>query len=273
MSVTGQWLELADGVFARRYQELDLTVGLVCGTDRALVIDTRGDAVQGAELAAAVRGITALPLAVAITHAHFDHCFGTSAFVTPTTPIYAHWGCRATVENTAEMQRAEWSGYYRTLGEPAVAEALDNAEIVSPNTEVASPLDIELGDRRVTLRHPGRGHTDHDLAIHVPDARVVFAGDLVEHGAPPDFGDAFPLAWPSAVEALLVLDATTMVPGHGDPMSRDEVSAQHRELTRIAELCRSVATGALDTEAAMAASPYPEDTTRTALRRAVPHPC
>ncbi|WP_028938597.1 MBL fold metallo-hydrolase [Pseudonocardia spinosispora] len=264
--MTGQWLELADGVFARRYQELDLTVGLVCGTDRALVIDTRGDAVQGAELAAAVRELTSLPLAVAITHAHFDHCFGTSAFVSPTTPIYAYQGCRDTLRATAEAQRAEWSEYYRARGEPAVAEALGTAEIVSPDTEVTAPLGVELGGRRVTLLHPGLGHTDHDLAVHVPDARVVFAGDLVEHGAPPDFGDALPLEWPAAVEALLALDVTTLVPGHGDPMSRAEASEQHRELTAIAELYRSVATGDLDVEAAVAASPYPEDTTRTALR-------
>ncbi|MET0188720.1 MAG: MBL fold metallo-hydrolase, partial [Pseudonocardia sediminis] len=76
----GRWVGLADGVLARRHDELDLTTGLVLGTDRALVIDTRGDSRQGAELAAAVRAVTGLPVTVVLTHAHFDHCFGTAAF-------------------------------------------------------------------------------------------------------------------------------------------------------------------------------------------------
>lgn len=268
--MTGRWCELAEGVYARRYAELDLTVGLVLGTDRALVIDTRGDAVQGAELAAAVRELTGLPLGVVITHAHFDHCFGTSAFLGPTdgaSPIYAHPGCRPALEATADAQRAEWSGYYRARGEVAVARALESAEIVPPDTKVATTRQVELGNRTVTLLHPGPGHTSHDLTVHVPDARVLFAGDLVEQGAPPDFGDADPLGWPRAVTTLLALGARTIVPGHGDPMSQAEVSTQCRELTTIADLCHAVTAGTLTAEAAVGASPYPADTTRTALAR------
>jgi len=57
----GRWVEVGDGVLARRYGELDLTVGLVVGDGACLVVDTRGDAVQGTELAAAVRSVTAAP--------------------------------------------------------------------------------------------------------------------------------------------------------------------------------------------------------------------
>jgi hypothetical protein len=38
------------------------------------------------------------------------------------------------------------------------------------------------------LRALGRGHTD--LVVRVPDAGVVFAGDLVAQGAPPALEDA-----------------------------------------------------------------------------------
>ena len=58
---------------------------------RLVFLDTRGDTAQGAELATAVRAVTALPAVVALTHAHFDHCFGTAAF--PGAPVYAQAGC------------------------------------------------------------------------------------------------------------------------------------------------------------------------------------
>ncbi|GAA0939763.1 hypothetical protein [Virgisporangium aurantiacum] len=56
----GRWIEAADGVLVRRYQELDLSVGLVVGGESCLVVDTGGDAGQGAE-PAAVREVTPLP--------------------------------------------------------------------------------------------------------------------------------------------------------------------------------------------------------------------
>ncbi|MCW2717936.1 hypothetical protein [Pseudonocardia sp.] len=40
------------------------------------------------------------------------------------------------------------------------------------------------------LRALGRGHTDRDLVVRVPDAGLVFAGDLVEQGAPPALEEA-----------------------------------------------------------------------------------
>ena len=81
--MAGGWIELADGVLARRYAELDLSVGLVIGDGGCLVVDTRSDPDQGAELRAAVREVTRKPCSVVLTHAHFDHCLGTAAFCRP----------------------------------------------------------------------------------------------------------------------------------------------------------------------------------------------
>jgi glyoxylase-like metal-dependent hydrolase (beta-lactamase superfamily II) len=228
----GGWVEVGDGVLARRHAELDLTTGLVLGADRALVVDTRGDARQGAELAAAVRAVTALPLAVVVTHAHFDHCFGTAAFL-PCT-VFAHPRCRAVLAATAAAQRTEWSAYYRDRGDAGTAEALAATEPPLPDHPVDPVLDLDLGGRIVTLRHLGRGHTDHDLVVHVPDAAVVFAGDLVEEGAPPDLGDAVLGEWPGTLDALLTLRSEIVVPGHGDPVDRAFVAVQRAELAEIA---------------------------------------
>jgi glyoxylase-like metal-dependent hydrolase (beta-lactamase superfamily II) len=251
----GRWIEVGDGLFARRYAELDLTVGLVLGGERALVIDTRGDERQGVEWAGAVRGLTALPVEVAITHAHFDHCFGTAAFLP--CPVHAHPACRSALATTADTQRTEWAAWYRTRGDHATAAALAATSPPLPDRPVDTTTSIDLGGRVVSLWHPGRGHTDHDLIVHVPGADVVFAGDLVEQGAPPDFADAFPPEWPSTLTALLGLRPGTVVPGHGDPVDTAFVAAQRDALREIAALHASVARGEIDVAAAERRSPYP----------------
>jgi len=248
----GQWVELGDGVFARRHAELDLTVGLVMGGERALVVDTRGDERQGAELAAAVRSVTRLPLAVAITHAHFDHCFGSAAFLP--APVHAHPRCRAAMVATAVRQRETWTDRYRALGDDATAAALAGTDPPLPD---APPGPVELGGRTVDLLDLGAGHTDHDLVIHVPDAGVVFAGDLVEQGAPPDLTDAVVAAWPGTLSALLALDPRLVVPGHGDPVDTTFVAEQRDRLGDVADLHAAVLRGELDPSEADRRSPYP----------------
>ena len=233
----GRWVDIGDGILARRYGELDLTVGLVLGGERALVVDTRGDATQGAELAAAVREVTALPLVVAITHAHFDHCFGTAALAP--VAVYAHPRCTAAIRSTAAAQRERWSAWYRARGGPgdeAVAAALAATDPPLPDRE--APAEVDLGGRSAALCHLGAGHTDHDLVVHADG--VVFAGDLVEQGAPPDLEDAVLGAtlgaWPATLDRLLALGPRTVVPGHGDPVDATFVAAQRAELAELAAL-------------------------------------
>ena len=54
---------------------------------------------------------------------------------------------------------------------------------------------LDLGGRQLALRYLGRGHTDNDIVAVVPDAGVLFAGDLLENAPAPGFGDSFPIAW------------------------------------------------------------------------------
>ncbi|WP_158880589.1 MBL fold metallo-hydrolase [Amycolatopsis anabasis] len=263
------WQEVADGVWVRRYAELDLTVGLVVGEQRCLVIDTRGDAVQGAELAAAVRELTPLPWAVAITHAHFDHAFGTSAF--GPCEVWAQEGCRATLVAEGAASRAAWARRYRDEGKPEIADAIAATELVFPQRLVAREAELSLGGRRVRLAHFGPGHTGHDLVVHVPDVAVVFAGDLLERG-PEDtyteesFGrDTVLESWPAALDGIRALRPRVVVPGHGDPAGPGFLDRQRRVLGELAALRAGVAAGELSPQEALARSPLPEPVTRSAL--------
>lgn len=250
-----RWLELGDGVFARRYAELDLSVGLVVGGERCLVIDTRSDPSQGAELVAAVREVTPLPWTVVITHDHFDHCLGTSAFLPAS--VWAHPRCRDSLAAGGQRQFDEARTWYAQEGLPEPPRV----DPVVPDRTVTARTSIPLGGRMLEVRHPGPGHTDHDLVVWVPDAGVLFAGDLVEQGAPPDFTDAVPSAWPAALDALLELSPEVVVPGHGAVVDAGFVAAQRDELAVVARLC----TAGLSEAEAEARSPYDERTTRLAL--------
>ncbi|WP_440067191.1 MBL fold metallo-hydrolase [Streptosporangium sp. OZ121] len=271
----GRWVEVADRVLVRRYAELDLSVGLVMGDGGCLVIDTRGDERQGAELLAEVRRITRDPWTVAITHSHFDHSFGTRPFLD--CPVWAHEGCRADLVENGGRARDEWARYYRDLGRPDIAGDIARTEIVPPDHLVTDRIRLVVGGRPVVLAHLGRGHSGNDMVVHVPDAGVIFAGDLVENGAPPAYEDAYPLEWPATVAGLLdLLDGTpspgpggaVVVPGHGDPAGRAFVVAQHAEISALARLCELVSAGLLSPADAVRRSPYPEETTRIALGRA-----
>ncbi len=232
-----EWRELGAGVFVRRHEDLDLNCGLVVGTERALVVDTGGTSKRGEELAAAVREITALEPVVVNTHAHFDHCFGNAAF--RDSQIYAHVGAADSLRATGEHQRQQVMNHLNTVGRADEATDLESSEIVLPFYLIERDVTLDLGGRSATLVCGGRAHTDHDITVAVPEADVVFWGDLVEQGADPSMEDAFPLEWASTLQELRrhpdVQAAGVAVPGHGDVVDSVYVDAQAEQLGHLSQ--------------------------------------
>jgi glyoxylase-like metal-dependent hydrolase (beta-lactamase superfamily II) len=214
-------IELAAGVYAIRHEELDLTTGLILGEDRCLVIDTAGD--QGAALARQIREITPLPWQVVYTHAHFDHYYGTSAFMP--CDVWAHKDFRFDAD-----EQAKWVNKYREDGKPEIAEAIQDTGLVAPTNTFDKRAELDLGGRTVVLHHFGPAHSFSDTVVQAQD--VVFAGDLIEHPEfiEESFGDGDVTQWPAALEALLALDPRVVVPGHGSPVDKDFVAAQRKIL-------------------------------------------
>jgi glyoxylase-like metal-dependent hydrolase (beta-lactamase superfamily II) len=256
--MTAGWREIGDRVFVRRHRELDLNCGLVVGAGACLVIDTRAHLGEGRALAESVRAVTPHPWTVVNTHAHHDHCFGNAAF--RPADIWAHRACAAELTDTAEHQRAMVVHDLLATGDPA-AELVATAPIDVPDHLVDDAATLDIGGRTVWLRYLGRGHTGGDLVVAVDD--VLFAGDLVEEGAPPAMEDAYPLEWPTTVTALLALVLGPVVPGHGDVVDEAFVAAQRDELAELARLL----TGAHG----LSRGPFDEATRRMAAAR-VPGP-
>jgi glyoxylase-like metal-dependent hydrolase (beta-lactamase superfamily II) len=229
--VAAGWREVGDRVFVRRHRDLDLNCGLVVGDGGCLVVDTRSHLAQGLALAEAVRTVTPLPWTVVNTHAHYDHCFGNAAF--RPADIWGARTCARTLSVTGDLQRAQVVAELLAVGESAEADLVAAAPVDPPDSLVDDSAVLDVGGRAVTLTHLGRGHTDGDLVVAVDD--VLFAGDLVEEGAPPAMEDAFPLEWPATLTAVLGLVRGPVVPGHGDVVDAAFVAGQRDELAALAD--------------------------------------
>jgi glyoxylase-like metal-dependent hydrolase (beta-lactamase superfamily II) len=107
--------------------------------------------------------------------------------------------------------------------------------------------------------------------VRVPDADVVLAGDLVENGAVPYFGDGFPLDWPTTADGLLALvgERTVVVPGHGDHAGRAFVEASLDGFRAVADAARRVHAGEATLEEAATLVPWPAERVVEPINRAV----
>jgi glyoxylase-like metal-dependent hydrolase (beta-lactamase superfamily II) len=259
------WTEVGDRVFVRRYAFYDQNIGVVLGDGAVLLVDTRISHRQAAEIQADLRELTPLPVGVVVnTHGHSDHAFGNHPF--RPAPIWGHERCVTMIETTGERQR---QGLIASL--PELAHELYEVEFDPPDRTFAdaATVEIEPGGRSVELRYLGRGHTDNDIVVLVPDAAVVFAGDLLEADATPNFGDAFPLDWPATVERLVELATGAVVPGHGTVGDQAFAVRQLGEFREIEALARLVDGGLLGIDAAVLRTPYPSDQAMEPLTRAL----
>jgi len=259
------WTEVGDRVFVRRYAFYDQNIGVVLGDEAALLIDTRISHRQAAEIQTDLRELTALPVGVVVnTHGHSDHAFGNHPF--RPAAIWGHERCVTMIEQTGERQR---QGLIAAV--PELASELYEVEFDPPDrtfTETAT-VEVESGGRTVELRYLGRGHTDNDIVVLVPDADVLFAGDLLEADATPYFGDGYPLDWPATVERLVDLATGAVVPGHGTVGDQAFAVRQLGEFREIEALARMVDAGLLGIDVAVTRTPYPADAAMEPLTRAL----
>ena len=263
MRVAKDWLEVGDRVFTRRYAFYDQQIGVVLSDGEALVVDTRTTPSQARELVADIRRLTPHPVRIVVdTHWHSDHAFGNHTF--RPAEIWGHDRCRARLLETGAVQLADLRANV-----PHLADDLAELVIDPPERTFSDSAEVDVGGRRVELRYLGRGHTDADIVILVPDAGVLFAGDLLENDAVAYFGDGYPLDWPATAERLLALVSGPVVPGHGSIGDRAFVERQVAELTAVAAAARRLHAAEIGREEALASIPYPAAAAVEPLDRAL----
>jgi 2-keto-4-pentenoate hydratase/2-oxohepta-3-ene-1,7-dioic acid hydratase in catechol pathway/glyoxylase-like metal-dependent hydrolase (beta-lactamase superfamily II) len=217
--------------------------GLVAGEGASLLVDTLFDLALTREMLAAMRHITsAAPITDAlITHSNGDHTHGNQLLDDSVRIIAA----RGTAEEIAHGMAPEMLAMAQTANLGPVATPytrdrfghFDFSGITVRNADQTfdRELTIEVGGRRIELLNLGPAHTAADSVVHVPDAGVLFGGDLLFIGCTPIVW-AGPIAnWVAACDAMIGLDAPTVVPGHGPVTDPDGIRAVRGYLVHVAE--------------------------------------
>ncbi|MCG7609059.1 MBL fold metallo-hydrolase [Mycolicibacterium sp. (ex Dasyatis americana)] len=207
------WEDLGAGVWRTRLPFLDVTVGLVCGSAQALLVDSGTTLIEAHGIESDVAALSGQRIGhIVLTHNHFDHILGSSWFKD------AEIHCAPEVAETMAAGRAH-------LRADAIDHGADVDEVDRAIAAMTVPThrlptgEIDLGGRTVSICRPGPGHTRHDLIVTVPNERtVVFCGDLVEQSGDPVIDEDSDLeAWPATLDAVLRAGAQdgVFVPGHG----------------------------------------------------------
>ncbi|MEV0032497.1 MBL fold metallo-hydrolase [Nocardia sp. NPDC050793] len=233
----GNVQEIADDLVVIGDQRVPLVpnIGLVGGREAVLVIDT-GIGRSNAEtvLKFATEYARGRKLYLTTTHFHPEHAFGAQVFADAATYV--------TNRAQADDLKNRGAGYlqmFRGLGE-TVARRLEDVEVAESDLAYDTTIhDLDLGGRIVRLEAAGQAHTMGDQLVRVPDADVLFTGDLAESGQfaifpwfPPHDTDVSGLRWLALMQRLAADPAQTVVPGHGD-IGGPELLADVRDYLRM----------------------------------------
>jgi len=228
--------QIGPGLYAYT-AEGDPNSGVVVGDDAVMVIDAQATPAMANDVIARVAQITDKPIKyVLLTHYHAVRVLGASAF--KGAEILASDATRGLIaERGREDMESEIARFPRLFRS---AETISG--LTWPTTTFPDQVSVWLGRREVRVMHIGRGHTAGDVIAIVPDAGVVFSGDLVEYRSACYGGDAHFTDWLATLDHLAELQAAALVPGRGAALTTPELVKDGIEMTGdfIATLYNSV---------------------------------
>jgi glyoxylase-like metal-dependent hydrolase (beta-lactamase superfamily II) len=184
--------------------------GFVIGDDGVLVVDSFFDPDAARALVAEIRRLTPRPIRYVVnTHYHIDHTGGDQVLRDAGAVIIAHRNVRGWVR----------TNNFNLFGGRITPELKARIEALPlPDLVTDKDLVVWLGARRVVVRTM-LGHTGGDLTVFVPDAKVLFCGDLLWRKVPPNLIDGSVREWTATdADFAHMPDAARIhyVPGHGD---------------------------------------------------------
>jgi quinoprotein relay system zinc metallohydrolase 2 len=209
--------QIADGVFAfagvpammndKNEGEI-CNVSFIIGDEAVAVIDSGGSAAEGRELLAAIREKTDKPIRYLInTHMHPDHIFGNAAFGGTGAIVTGHHNLPRALASRGDYYLAS---YRDAMG----ADLMADIRIVPPTRLITDEEDLDLGNRKLTLKAWKPAHTDNDLSVFDQQSQIFFTGDLCFIKHLPTM-DGSLLGWIAQLETLKSIKAKFAVPGHG----------------------------------------------------------
>jgi len=198
--------------------------GFIVGSTGVLVVDTFVDVAPAKELLAEIRKITNLPIRFVVnTHYHLDHTGGNAVFAEAGATILAH-------RNVRSWLRSENMKFFPEA-KPEQRARVES--LVPPDVVYSDAVDVYVGSRLLEVRYM-LGHTGGDSVVIVPDAKVVFGGDLIWQKHFPNLIDANTGDWIKTLEKLQAdHTSTTFVSGHGDLATPEDVRNFHDYLITL----------------------------------------
>lgn len=187
--------------------------GAVVTDAGVVVVDTCATARRTRAFLTAVDRVSGgAPISVAVnTHLHGDHTYG-NCLLPASTLIVGHPNTRSGIIADPVIDGCP----------PFWDPVPDWGAVVRrpPTLTTTTSVTVHVGDRRVEVHHPGHpAHTTGDLAVWLPDERVLFAGDLLFHQVTPLVFMGSVEGAARALDWIASFEPDHVVPGHGPLIS------------------------------------------------------
>jgi glyoxylase-like metal-dependent hydrolase (beta-lactamase superfamily II) len=206
--------------------EGDPNSGVIIGDDSVMVVDAQATPVMARQVIERVAKVTDKPIKyLLLTHYHAVRVLGASAYAG--AEILASEATRALIDERGRADMDSEIGRF-----PRLFRAVESIPgLTWPSITFPDQVSVWLGRREVRIMHIGRGHTAGDVVAFVPDANVVFSGDLVEYRSACYCGDAHFTDWPATLDRLAEFSASALVPGRGAALKTPQEVAEGISLT------------------------------------------
>ena len=207
--------------------EGDPNTGVIIGDDGVMVVDAQATPKMADKVIARIRAVTDKPIRyVVLSHYHAVRVLGASAF--HADEIIASETCRAMIH---ERGQEDWESEYRRF--PRLFQSPESIPgLTWPSMTFTDRMTVYLGQRRVDLMFLGRAHTAGDIVAWVPDAGVMYTGDIVEYRSACYCGDCHFNDWPATLNAIAKFHPEAIAPGRGDALVGPAKVTEALELTR-----------------------------------------
>src|SRR3984885_770104 len=193
--------------------EGDPNSAVIVGDDGCLVFDAQATPAMAGKVIERVRPVTDKPVKyVVLSHYHAVRVLGASAY-----RAQAVIASQETYRLIEERGQQDWDSEYGRFPR-LFQDAQSIPGLTWPTLTFEGEMSIYLGKREVRLMQLGAGHTSGDIVAWVPDAEVMFSGDLIEYHSACYCGDAHLREWPATLNEIRAFNPTAIAPGRGDAL-------------------------------------------------------
>jgi glyoxylase-like metal-dependent hydrolase (beta-lactamase superfamily II) len=217
--------EVGHGLYAFT-AEGDPNTGVIIGDESVMVVEAQATPRLARKVIECIRGVTDKPIShLALTHYHAVRVLGASAY--GAREVIMSEAARGMVE---ERGAEDWASEFGRF--PRLFQGHEEIPgLTWPTTTFSEAMTVYLGKRKVEIMHLGRAHTAGDAVVWVPDAEVMFTGDIVEYHSACYCGDGYFNDWADTLNNIAGFDPVAIAPGRGDALIGREMVAKALDAT------------------------------------------